>query len=140
VCFCLDLEPAEVCVRTRPRARKGYACSECDRPILPGQVHVREFQVNDGSASTTRFCVDCHAWAMALCRAQETVCGCSGWELGDLWQEVEEFSREHLGYDPSDRRPQREPGDEVFTLDPRLSGAAPTRGRGLAFVDDGIGY
>jgi hypothetical protein len=53
----------------------------------------------EGEISVTTFCVDCDAWADALCKAQAVVCGCSGWELGNLWGEIAEFSAEHLGYD-----------------------------------------
>lgn len=91
---------------TRPRARKPHRCVECRRTIRPGEVYVRTVQKWEGDISASVFCVECDEWASALCKAQQIVCNCSGWELGNLWGEIREFTAEHLGYsadfDPED--------------------------------------
>ena len=81
----------------------------------------------DGDISTTVSCVDCDAWAKTLCKAQAIGCGCSGWELGNLWGEIEEFTSMHLGYDV-------ETGEESPDgFDPKLS-------KVKFSVEDGVGY
>ena len=54
----------------------------------------------EGSVESHSTCVDCTAWSAALGTAQRTVCGCSGWLIGGMWDEIKEFTREHLYYDP----------------------------------------
>jgi hypothetical protein len=131
MCFCPDDVP-EFSTTTRPKARKPHRCAECHRSVEPGEVYVRAVQKWEGEVSATVFCRDCYAWAMALCQAQRIVCECSGWPLGDLWDEIREFSSEHLGYDPS-RDPEDEKDFLPGTPDPELAGFE-------LRVDDGYGY
>jgi hypothetical protein len=96
---------------------------------------VRTAQKWEGEVSTALFCADCHAWAMALCQAQQIVCECSGWPLQDLWTEIAEFTREHLGYDP-DREPDEDDEGDIpwqEARDPKLAGFT-------LRVDDGVGF
>jgi hypothetical protein len=55
-----DGERSDVWSDTRQRARKVYACSECDDPILVGQVYSRVGSLHDGSWTTNRCHVECH--------------------------------------------------------------------------------
>ena len=106
MCYCPDDNGVtDFSSTTYPVARKPHRCAECHTTIAPGTRYVRTAQKWEGEVSATTFCVDCDAWAGALCKAQAVVCGCSGWELR-LWGEIAEFSAEHLGYDP-------ETGDET---------------------------
>jgi len=98
MCFCPDGQPDFYDV-THPKARKPHWCVECHVDILPGTRYARHTQKWEGSVSNTAFCVDCDAWAAALSKAQHAACGCSGWEYGCMWQEIAEFTDEHLGYD-----------------------------------------
>jgi hypothetical protein len=122
MCFCPDESP-EFAAQTRPRARKAHRCVECRRTIAVGEVYVREASKWEGEVSASVFCIDCHEWATALCAAQQLVCGCSGWLLGDLWCEIREFTREHLGYSPD-----VDDDDETWVgqLAPELGGPKPT--------------
>jgi hypothetical protein len=87
------------CCTTR-RARKPHRCIECDETITPGTLYDHWSTKWEGEVSSHSTCLGCSAWGLALAKAQLPVCGCSGWELGSMWQEVEEFAREHLDYDP----------------------------------------
>jgi hypothetical protein len=126
MCFCVENDGAtEFSAVTRPMARKLHRCEECGRTIGVGERYVRHVAKWEGEINTTVFCAECHAWAMALCTAQQVVCGCSGWPVGGLWGEIEEFTREHLGYAPDFDPEDPEACGWHGKLDPKLSGIAP---------------
>ena len=129
MCFCED-DLAAFRARTHPKARKPHACEECACTISPGTRYVRDVAKWEGDINVNVMCLDCAAWAGALCRAQDIVCGCSGWPIGALWNEIADFAREHLSYDPDG---EDDPDTVYYPPDPKLSGFTFS-------VVDGIGF
>jgi hypothetical protein len=90
-CFLPDAE-------TR-KARRPHSCVECGDTIRPGDRYVHHASLWEGSVTTWACCLDCDAWGDALAEAQRRECGCSGWELGRMWEAIAEFAAEHLSAD-----------------------------------------
>lgn len=92
-----------------PRARKAHHCLECGRTIVVGERYARNVGANDGNFDQWDDCIDCDAWAAAFCDAgkrfnfvQDTTADLSPgqYEVGRLWDGIEEFYREVLGHRP----------------------------------------
>ena len=103
MCTCPD-DQADFTHYVRRKARTSHRCIECDCTIAPGTVYEHVAMGWEGTVESYSECVDCAAWGSAFARAQGVACGCSGWELGAMWDEIEEFTREHLYYDPKTGR------------------------------------
>jgi hypothetical protein len=82
------------------KAKKPNRCGECGVRILPGDRYERTVGVWDGNFDTQVACTDCAAWTTAFCEAMRRACGESCFTYGRMWGEIQEFCREHLGYDP----------------------------------------
>jgi hypothetical protein len=97
-----DCEPSTFYNEVTPRARKPYKCYECDASIAVGDRYVRVNMGFDGTAETYKVCVTCRDVSRALVDAEKRECDghSGGWVIGALWDDVLEFVREHLGYDP----------------------------------------
>jgi hypothetical protein len=121
MCYCPDEGSSEFYSRTHPRARKAHRCEECRRVILPGERYARHSQKWEGDVSSWPTCAQCDAWSSAFARASRIVCGCSGHVVGEMWEQIAEFAREHLGYDPSLEDPE-DVADFCGELDPKLRG------------------
>ncbi len=84
------------------KARKPHKCHECDSIIRPGERYVHNAGKWDhGDITTWSDCSACDAWGDAFAAEQRRVCGCSGWELGQLWDAIAEHGREHGWGGPS---------------------------------------
>lgn len=118
MCYCSDEYP-EFANTAVVKARKPHRCEECGEIIPIGERYERTAGKFEGQMFTTCVCVGCAAWGHAFAQVTRLVCGCSGWILGEMWNGIAEFAREHLGFDPD-----WEEGDEPFEgqLDPKLGG------------------
>lgn len=88
-CYC-DYEPAEVFVKTNPKARVEHRCGECYRPIPRGEVYERVFGVWDGDVSTHKTCQRCIAVREFVTASVPCFC----WYYGDMLDNAKECASE----------------------------------------------
>jgi hypothetical protein len=93
-CELIDWGAEDYSSSSQVRARKSHKCIECSSTIRVGETHTRTFQKWDGDVSSHRTCVGCDAWASYFAAEQQRECGCSGWELGRMWEAIADFIRE----------------------------------------------
>jgi hypothetical protein len=70
-CECYDAEPMECCNIVFRAARKPYTCTECERPILPGERYEQISGKLEGQWGTWRTCLGCQ-------RLRDAMCCCGG--------------------------------------------------------------
>jgi protein gp37 len=99
MCVC-DYDPAELWRESYRTARKVHTCVECRRTIARGEPYERVFCISEGTPSSHDTCKDCWQWRQGFISAQEEACGCGGYYVGAMWENIEEFCEEHLGYHP----------------------------------------
>lgn len=129
-----DCEPAEVCVREYPRAKKTWQCCECGEAINIGEQYTLFSVLYDGSWSRERMCATCDVWETAfhaairahnvrvreqpLNHSARSYIGspppafvgprleyvCDCWCFGEMWSMIGEFCREALDYEPNPRQ------------------------------------
>lgn len=89
-CYC-DYDPATVSAfRWVKRSRKAHRCTECYKPILPGEPARVATWLYDGHWTTERRCARCQSLA-EWCRVT-VPCFCDMW--GSLHQDAREMAAE----------------------------------------------
>lgn len=84
VCVWFDGDMAEVFHAKNVKARKDYACSECNRPIPKGTIHQFAKLFGDREWSSYRTCLPCAEIRAAFC--------CEGEQFGGVfWEQMEEL-------------------------------------------------
>ena len=70
-------------------ARKEHKCSECGRPIMPGEIYRSHFYVYDGNADTSKTCSHC-------CVGQDWLAhNCGGYIFEQVIEEIHEHAEEY---------------------------------------------
>ena len=95
MCECY-FEPSSVTRSRYVRARVPHRCVECRCRVEPGATYQRLAIGAEGTVNSYVICAICEAWGDALGVAQGVACGCSGWEVGRMWQALAELAEEHL--------------------------------------------
>lgn len=105
---------AEFFSKAHRRARKEHKCIECEAAIRPGDVYLKLSGKNDRYMWAENVCATCEAWAEAFFAAEREHCGGhdGGWLIGHLWDDIVDFVRDHLGYDPGTGAPRPLPQPE----------------------------
>lgn len=98
MCSCeADFDRPKFYVTTWRTARKPHCCYECERAIQPKERYQHLAICDEGGVDTYAICEACERWSEAFMAAQRIACGCSGYELGQLWSAMDEFREEHMG-------------------------------------------
>jgi hypothetical protein len=99
MCTCYDLDSGasdDFQRWSKRRARKAHTCEECRECIRPGETYTYVAGKWDGGMYSYALCTTCESWGDALMKAQKRVCGCCGWQLGQMAAALVEFHEEHL--------------------------------------------
>lgn len=97
-CYCDYGDAPDVYSANRMTARKAHRCSECCKPISPGEQYERAAALYDGSWQTERTCCRCLAVRDYVTAHAPCFCWMHNSMLDDARQVIDEYGHVSRGF------------------------------------------